>query len=83
MKGASTVKWIGIGTALQVAMVVVGHAVPAVASLFGPLGVAISLLVGLLWAREAAAGYRSGAVVGGACALVGREADELRPTALA
>lgn len=69
------VKWIGIGAALQIAMVAVGHSVAAVANLFGPLGVAISLLVGLLWARQDSSGYGSGAaggaLVGGACALIG------------
>lgn len=68
-------KWIVVGTVLQTAMVVTGHQVAAVAALFGPLGVAISLLVGLLWARESAEGWREGAgggaVVGGACALIG------------
>ncbi|MFW6193075.1 MAG: hypothetical protein ACOC83_06280, partial [Gemmatimonadota bacterium] len=66
--------WIGVGTALQTAMVVVGHWTPAVASLFGPLGVTISLVVGLLWARSEAETYGraalGGALVGGACALV-------------
>lgn len=69
------IKWIGIGTALQLAMVLTGHWVTAVANLFGPVGVAISLVVGLLWAREEAAGYGhgawGGAVVGGACAFLG------------
>lgn len=69
------VKWIGVGTVLQTAMVLAGHWVVAVANLFGPLGVTISLVVGLLWAREAAEGYGhgagGGAVVGGVCALIG------------
>lgn len=68
-------KWIAIGTVLQTAMVVVGHWVTAVSNLFGPLGVAISLAVGFLWARESAGsagrGAAGGAAVGGACALVG------------
>lgn len=68
-------KWTTVGTVLQIAMVVVGHQVTAVANMFGPLGMTISLVVGILWAREAAAGYghgaRGGAVVGGACALIG------------
>ena len=45
------------------------------ADLFGPLGVAISLIVGLLWARTSAGswghGAGGGALVGGACALIG------------
>ena len=36
-------RWIAVGTVLQTAMVVVGHWVAAVADLFGPLGVVISL----------------------------------------
>lgn len=68
-------KWIGVGSVLQIGMVVAGHWAAAVASLFGPLGVAISLAVGLLWARESSTGYAhgagGGAVVGGACALIG------------
>lgn len=69
------IKWAGIGTVLQVAMVVAGHWVTAVAAAFGILGMVISLLVGLLWAREASSGYGpgagGGAVVGGLCAFVG------------
>lgn len=69
------VKWIVIGTLLQLAMVVTGNQLAAVAALFGPLGVLISLVVGLLWAREAAESYGhgagGGAVVGGVCALLG------------
>ncbi len=68
-------KWIGIGTVVQLAMVLIGHWSTAVANLFGPLGVLISLVVGLLWAREAARGLGhgagGGAVVGGVCALIG------------
>lgn len=68
-------RWIGVGTAMQVAMVLAGHWIPAVASLFGLLGVTISLGVGMLWARHAAESYGAaaggGAVVGGVCALVG------------
>lgn len=68
-------KWIVVGTVLQLAMVLVGHQVEAVANLFGPIGVLISLAVGLLWARQAAGGYghgaMGGAVVGGVCALLG------------
>lgn len=68
-------KWIAVGTLLQTAMVLTGHWVAAVAGLFGPLGVAISFLAGLLWAREsggtAGGAAGGGAVVGGACALIG------------
>lgn len=69
------IRWIGIGTALQVGMVLAGHWVAAVASLFGVLGVTISLGVGLLWSLEGSesygAGAGGGALVGGACALAG------------
>lgn len=68
-------RWIVIGTVLQAAMVVVGHYVAAVALLFAPLGMGISLLVGLLWARAEARGLgdgaKGGAIVGGTCALIG------------
>lgn len=68
-------RWIVVGIVLQTAMVLVGHWVSAVALLFAPLGMGISLAVGLLWAREGARDYRhaagGGAVVGGTCALVG------------
>lgn len=73
--GSRMLKWTIVGTMLQTAMVLVGHWVAAVAGLFGPLGVAISLLVGLLWARDEARGWghgaAGGAVVGGVCALIG------------
>lgn len=69
------IKWIAIGTVVQIAMVLVGHWSTGVANLFGPLGVVISLLIGALWAREAARGLGhgagGGALVGGACALIG------------
>jgi hypothetical protein len=64
------------GSALQVGMVLVGHRAPAVAGLFGVLGVSISALAGLLYAvlarpisRGTAAG--GGALVGGGCAFLG------------
>lgn len=69
------VQWVVVGTLLQTAMVLVGHWVPAVALLFAPLGMGISLAVGLGWARTAATGYGhaawGGALVGGVCALIG------------
>lgn len=65
-----------IGTVVQLAMVIVGHFVAAVAALFGPLGMLISLAAGLLYAARAkTSGYGAaalgGAVAGGACALIG------------
>lgn len=69
------VKWTVFGTVIQTAMVLIGHWVTPVANLFGPLGVTISLIVGLLWSREYASrftrGAGGGAVVGGLCALIG------------
>lgn len=69
------IRWIAAGTVFQTAMVLVGHWVVAVANLFGVLGMAISFVVALLWAREASQGYGNGAgggaVVGGTCALIG------------
>ncbi|MGH7588257.1 MAG: hypothetical protein ACRELU_06665 [Gemmatimonadota bacterium] len=64
-----------LGTLLQVAMVVIGHATVAVASLFAPLGMAISLIAGFLYGRWARTSRGSavlgGAIVGGLCALIG------------
>ena len=64
-----------LGTLLQVAMVVIGHATVAVASLFAPLGMVISLIAGFLYARWARTtrgrAVRGGAIVGGLCALIG------------
>jgi hypothetical protein len=69
------IRWIAVGIVLQTGMVVTGHWVPAVAQLFAPLGMGISLVVGFLWARGASRDYAhaawGGAVVGGTCALVG------------
>jgi len=62
-------------TVAQLAMVVIGHVVTAVANLFGPLGITISLVAGLVWARPVGSGIGGaiggGALVGGACALIG------------
>lgn len=64
-----------IGTVLQVAMVVIGHFVPAVAALFGPLGTLLSLVAGVLYARLSGAALgpaaTGGAIAGAACALIG------------
>lgn len=38
-------------------MILVGHWLAEVAELFGLLGALISLIVGLLWAREGARGF--------------------------
>lgn len=69
-----------LGTVLQTTMVVAGHFLPAVAQLFGLMGVSLSLLAGLayaLWAtggldpRAGQAGAAGGALAGGTCALIG------------
>ena len=65
-----------VGTLLQLAMVISGHFVPFIAqNVFMLGGMAISALAGLLYAREAAAGYGSGAlggaIAGAACAIIG------------
>lgn len=62
-----------LGTVLQVAMVVSGHFIPAIALLFAPLGVGISLLAGLLYGRWAGpkGAWAGGALAGGLCALLG------------
>ena len=65
-----------VGTVLQVAMVVAGHYNAGVANLFGPMGMTISLLAGLMYAlraRPAGKGNAAlgGAVAGGVCAFLG------------
>lgn len=63
------------GTLLQLAMVTIGHGVAAVALLFAPLGVAISLVAGVLYGRWSTPGGGSslagGAIAGGTCAFIG------------
>jgi hypothetical protein len=70
--------WIALlGSLLQVAMVVTGHYVPAVAARFGLLGTLISLVAGVVFARSLTRGpgrgigFLGGLVAGGGCALVG------------
>lgn len=65
-----------IGTVLQLAMVLAGHSSPAVALLFGPIGVTLSLVAGIAYAWKAGnstpgALALGGLVAGGACALLG------------
>ncbi|MEO7457962.1 MAG: hypothetical protein ABIY52_17025 [Gemmatimonadaceae bacterium] len=65
-----------VGTVLQVAMVVAGHSMPTVAEQFAPVGMAISLVAGLVYSRIAEdRGLRSlalgGLIAGGLCALIG------------
>jgi hypothetical protein len=64
-----------VGTVLQLAMVLVGHWIPAVANSFAPLGMFISLVAGFVYARltrpSVGAGAAGGAIAGGVCALLG------------
>lgn len=65
-----------IGTALQLAMVVLGHLVPALRDPgFALGGMGFSALAGWLYARSAGAGWGAslggGAVAGGVCAVIG------------
>ena len=63
-----------VGVILQLAMVGIGHAVPAVRALWGPGGMLISLVVGI-WAGwrvgAIAAAATWGAIAGGLGALIG------------
>lgn len=64
-----------IGTVLQLVMVLAGHWVPAVANLFAIVGILISLVAGLIYARAAKGswsdGTLGGVIAGGLCALLG------------
>jgi hypothetical protein len=64
-----------IGTVLQVAMVVIGHSVPAVAAQFALVGTLLSLVAGLIYALLArtsvAEAAKGGAIAGAVCALLG------------
>ena len=60
-------RWTVIGATMQLVMVLVGHWVAAIASVFGILGTLIALVVGLLFARQAGGGLWA-AIVGGALA---------------
>ena len=62
---------IAAGTAAQLAMVLAGHGIEAVANLFGVLGMTISLLAGVGYGLGTSSGALGGAVAGGACALLG------------
>jgi hypothetical protein len=65
-----------VGTVLQLAMVLVGHSNTAVAALFAPVGMAISAIAGIMYARAAEQRTTGslalgGFVSGGLCALIG------------
>ncbi|MEO8337517.1 MAG: hypothetical protein ABI664_21255 [bacterium] len=65
-----------VGTVLQLAMVLVGHSNASIAALFGPVGMGISLVAGLIYASQArgssvGSAALGGFVAGGLCALIG------------
>ncbi|NBB14315.1 hypothetical protein GVN21_02965 [Caulobacter sp. SLTY] len=64
-----------IGTVLQLAMVIAGHFVPAIAQQFAILGMLISLVAGLLYVRAARGGWGDsligGLIAGAVCAFLG------------
>ena len=64
-----------IGTILQLAMVLTGHWIPAVAALFAIGGILISLFAGVLYARASRSDWRDslvgGAIAGAICAVTG------------
>jgi hypothetical protein len=64
-----------VGTALQLAMVVAGHFMPAISAGFALGGMGISALAGWLFARRGAPGWGGaiggGAIAGGVCAVIG------------
>ncbi len=74
--GRVLIRAILVGTVLQLLLVFVGHTQPAVARLFAPLGMLISLFAGWLYGRWQTWGGRAAAAIGGAivgavCALLG------------
>ncbi|HLY55516.1 MAG TPA: hypothetical protein VKS60_08170 [Stellaceae bacterium] len=66
---------LGIGTVLQIAMVLAGHYSEEVKALFALGGMGFSLVAGLLFAWSAQAGWSAdltgAAIAGGGCALIG------------
>jgi hypothetical protein len=65
----------GLGLVAQLAMVLTGHNDTAFANLFAPLGIAISLVAGAVYAwlarQSVGQGALGGAIAGGVCALLG------------
>jgi len=65
-----------IGTVLQLAMVLAGHSNASISALFAPVGMAISLVAGVIYASQArgssgGSAALGGLVAGGLCALLG------------
>lgn len=67
--------WTGLGSVLQIAMVVTGHFVEPVAALFPVIGTGISLVVGLLFGAKGATALGNsawgGALAGALCSVPG------------
>jgi hypothetical protein len=75
MNRSALIRAVLIGTVLQLAMVVAGHFVPAIANLFAVGGMLISLIAGVLYARAAKGAWGDsligGFLAGGICAFLG------------
>ena len=76
MNSSALVVATGMGTVLQLAMVIAGHSNKSIAALFGIVGVSISLIAGVVYAARAKQGSTmtlaiGGLVAGGLCALLG------------
>lgn len=75
MNRQALIRAILIGTVLQLAMVIAGHFVPAIAGLFAAGGMLISLVAGVLYTRGARGGWGDsligGLIAGGLCAFLG------------
>jgi hypothetical protein len=76
MNSSALVVATGIGTVLQLAMVIAGHSNKSIAALFGIVGVSISLIAGVVYAARAKQGSTmtlaiGGLIAGGLCALLG------------
>lgn len=74
VRSPTLVRGIAAGTVLQLVMVLSGHWVVAIASLFAVLGMAISALAGWIAGAQSGTGgaaARDGAIAGAVCALIG------------
>ena len=75
MNRSALIRAVLIGTVLQLAMVLSGHYVPAIAAQFAIVGMLISLVAGVLYARAAKGGWGDsvigGLIAGGVCAFIG------------
>lgn len=75
MNRSALIRAVLVGTVLQVAMVLAGHFVPAIAAQFAIIGMLISLLAGVVYVRAARGGWGDsvigGLIAGGVCAFLG------------